>query len=70
MKKKGKAQRAAEAREGTRWLGAIIGGIGGYSGAEMLLRSQPHPLHWLAALAFGVFGYGALALLQRRKGSI
>jgi len=38
-------------------VGLGAGGLLFYTGAELLLLSNPHPLHWLAAVFGGVLGF-------------
>ncbi|MHB8626399.1 MAG: hypothetical protein ACYDBJ_02750 [Aggregatilineales bacterium] len=68
MKQKSKkGQRIGQLEQGDRWLAGIVGALGGYFAAEILLRGHPHPLHWLATLAIGALSYGGMVLRQRFK---
>jgi hypothetical protein len=51
-------------------MGAGLGFMGAYIGAETMLSRGAHPLHWLAAFAGALLGYGIGMVWYWQRGDI
>ena len=50
---------------GEEMIGAVIGALVGYMGAEALLASLMHPLHWLLTIIVAIATYLGVLLWYR-----
>jgi len=50
---------------GEEMIGAVLGALVGYIGAEALLAPLMHPLHWLSAIIMAIVTYVAVLLWYR-----